>query len=155
MVLELIRLKFPDFDVLRLTSMTQSPKYLQAEHNMFIHLWHHLEHSLDELGDTDMQVQCGVLRLLLLFITSSWVFLLNFVGLLITSLCTTKACLYTKLSFFQMPPSIIPISILQQYLMSLQGLFSRTCWVPCASTVVRNAQPHNSNNYRSPARSTL
>ena len=94
-------------------------KYLQAEHNMFIHLWHHLEPSLDELGDTDMQVQCGVLRLLLLFITSSWVFLLNFVGLLITSLCTTKSCLYTNLSFFWMPPSIIPISILQQYLMAL------------------------------------
>ena len=89
-------------------------KYFQAKHNMFIHLWHHLEPSLDDLGDTDMQVKCGVIRLLLLFIKSSWVFLLNFVGLLITSLCTTKACLYTNLSFFQMPPSIIPISILQQ-----------------------------------------
>jgi len=130
-------------------------KYLQAKHNMFIHLWHHLEPSLDDLGDTDMQVKCGVIRLLLLFIKSSWVFLLNFVGLLITSLCTTKACLYTNLSFFRMPPSIIPISILQQYLMALQGLFSRTCWVLCASIVVRNAQPHSSNNYRSPARSTL
>jgi len=48
--------------------------YLQAEHNMFIQLWHRLQHSLDELGDTDMQVQYGLLGLLLLVTTSSWVF---------------------------------------------------------------------------------
>lgn len=48
--------------------------YLQAEHNMFIHLWHCLQHSLDEFGDTDMQIQYGLLGLLLLVATTSWVF---------------------------------------------------------------------------------
>eukprot|EP01018_Ginkgo_biloba_P022240 Gb_00417 [translate_table: standard] len=49
-------------------------QHLQAKCDLFIHLWKHLQHSLDNLGDVDVQVHYGLMGLLVLVITTSWVF---------------------------------------------------------------------------------
>ncbi|GLJ44112.1 hypothetical protein SUGI_0919880 [Cryptomeria japonica] len=48
--------------------------HIQAECSILIHLWDQLQHFLDKLGDTDIQVQYGLLGLILLVMTSSWIF---------------------------------------------------------------------------------
>lgn len=56
------------------TDFHHTPQAPLQAHCSFLHFWDQMQHFLDKLGDTDIQVQYGLVGLMLLVMASSWAF---------------------------------------------------------------------------------